>query len=85
MDSDRMLVLSDGKVEVNYCWKIFSHGASNLLFKEFDSPYNLLQHPDGILSELVSHTDPATQAELRDMASAAEQTRRASNFDGSRR
>lgn len=36
--------------------------------QEFDTPLALLQNPDGILSELVSHTDKGTQKELRQLA-----------------
>nr|AHK05652.1 ATP-binding cassette transporter sub-family C member 4 [Tigriopus japonicus] len=53
MDSDRILVMSDGKVA------------------EFNTPYELLQDPRSVLSELVANVSLASQLKLRRIAREA--------------
>ena len=74
MDSDRILVMDEGKVAVSfsllfpYYIHIFGSEFGIWFFQEFDTPAVLLDNPDGFLTELVNQTGPTMKKKLLQIA-----------------
>ena len=75
MDSDRILVMDEGKVAVSFFYffhttyvHIFGNQFGIWFFQEFDTPAVLLDNPDGFLTELVNQTGPTMKKKLLQIA-----------------
>ena len=57
MDSDRILVIDDGKVAVSITKNFFiKHNVITFILQDFESPATLLENPEGLLTRMVNQT-----------------------------